>query len=285
MTGRATASRHDDEPLRIITARQGWRSIDLGEIWRARDLIWLFIKRDLTVRYKQTIFGLLWVVLQPLGLTVVYSIFFGYIARIPSEGVPYPVFVLGGTILWQSFSRGTSEAAVSLVAQQGIVAKIYFPRPIIPLTPVISTFVDCGAMLLLLVGLMLFYGMAPHATILLAPLFAMLAAALAYAIGLWLSALDAIYRDVRYALSFLIQFWYFATPVIYPLSIVPERFRFLFVLNPLTAPIEGFRWAVTGNTTPPDAITIVSSLMITTVLLLGGLVFFRRIERSVVDRI
>jgi lipopolysaccharide transport system permease protein len=281
----ATAPHHDEEPLRIITARRGWRSIDLGEIWQARDLIWLFIKRDLTVRYKQTVFGLLWVVLQPLALTIVYSIFFGYIARIPSEGVPYPVFVLSGTILWQSFSRGTSEAGVSLVAQQGIISKIYFPRPIIPLTPVISTFVDCAAMLLLLVGLMLFYRMVPGETILLAPLFAVLAAALAYAIGLWLSALDAIYRDVRYVLTFLIQFWYFATPVIYPLSMVPERFRFLFLLNPLTAPIQGFRWAVTGNTAPPDGVTLASSIAMTTMLLLGGLMFFRRIERSVVDRI
>jgi lipopolysaccharide transport system permease protein len=285
MTDTAAAAPPDPEPLHVITARRGWHSIDLGEIWDARGLIWLFIKRDLTVRYKQTIFGLLWVLLQPLGLTIVYSIFFGYIARIPSDGVPYPVFLLGGTILWQAFSRGTTEAGISLVAQQGIIAKIYFARPIIPLTPVISAFVDCAAMLLLLIGLMLFYGMVPHWTIMFAPLFALLAAALAYAIGLWLSAWDAIYRDVRYLVSFLIQFWYFATPVIYPLSMVPARFRYLFVLNPLTAPIEGFRWAVLGNTTPPDAATIASSFVTTAVLLLGGLAFFRHVERSVIDRI
>ncbi len=279
------ATSHPTDPVHVITARQGWRSIDFAEIWASRSLVWLFIQRDLTVRYKQTIFGVLWVVLQPLGITIVYSIFFGYIARIPSEGVPYPVFLLGGTILWQSFSRGTSEAGVSLVAQQGIIAKIYFARPIIPLTPVISTFVDCGVMLLLLVGLMLFFHMVPSWTIILAPAFALLAAALAYAIGLWLSALDALYRDVRYMLSFLIQFWYFATPVIYPLSLVPQKFRFLFVLNPLTAPIEGFRWAVVGNTTPPDTLTLCSSIITTTVLLLTGLAFFRRVERSVVDRI
>lgn len=273
------------EPVHVITARQGWRSINFAEIWESRSLIWLFTKRDLTVRYKQTIFGLFWVLLQPLGMTIVYSIFFGYIARIPSEGVPYPVFLLGGTILWQSFSRGTSEAGVSLVAQQGIIAKIYFARPIIPLTPVISTFFDCGVMLLLLIGLMLFYGMSPHWTIVLAPAFALMAAALAYAIGLWLSALDALYRDVRYMLSFLIQFWYFATPVIYPLSLVPEKYRFIFILNPLTGPIVGFRWAVVGNTTPPDGVMLATSAAITVALLLSGLAFFRRIERSVVDRI
>jgi lipopolysaccharide transport system permease protein len=285
MTQTGAAASRNDEPLHVVTARRGWQSIDLREIWGARSLLWLFIKRDLTVRYKQTIFGVLWVLLQPLSLTIVYSIFFGYIARIPSEGVPYPVFVLGGTILWQAFSRGMSDAGVSLVMQQGIIAKIYFPRPIIPLTPVISAFFDCAVMLLLLIGLMLFYGMRPHWTIIFAPAFALLAATLAYAIGLWLSALDAIYRDVRYALTFLIQFWYFATPVIYPVTIAPPRFRFLFALNPLTAPIEGFRWAVTGNTTPPDALTLALSLATTGVLLLGGLAFFRRIERSVVDRI
>jgi lipopolysaccharide transport system permease protein len=199
--------------------------------------------------------------------------------------VPYPVFLLGGTILWQSFSRGTSEAGVSLVAQQGIIAKIYFARPIIPLTSVLSTFIDCAVMLLLLIGMMLFYHMVPRWTIAIAPLFALMAAALSYAIGLWLSALDAIYRDVRYILTFLIQFWYFATPVIYPLSIVPPEFRFLFVLNPMTGPVEGFRWAVVGHTLPPDAATLACSLVITTILLLSGLMFFRRIERSVVDRI
>ena len=285
MTENATAPSGIEEPLHIVVARRGWRSIDFGEIWNARSLLWLFIKRDLTVRYKQTIFGVVWVLLQPLGMTIVYSIFFGYIARIPSEKVPYPVFVLGGTILWQAFSRGTADAGVSLVAQQGIIAKIYFARPIIPLTPVVSAFFDCSVMLLLLIGLMLFYGMLPHWTIVFAPGFALLAATLAYAIGLWLSALDAVYRDVRYALTFLIQFWYFATPVIYPIGIAPARYRFLFAFNPLTAPVEGFRWAVTGNTTPPDAFTLCSSLVMTGLLLLGGLAFFRRIERSVVDRI
>lgn len=274
-----------EEPILTITARHGWRALNFGEIWEYRGLIWLFAKRDLTLRYKQTVFGLLWVLLQPLGMTVVYSIFFGYIARIPSEGVPYPVFLLGGTILWQSFSRGLGEAGTSLVAQQGLISKIYFARPIVPLSPIISTFFDCGVMLFLLIGLMLFYGMTPHWSILLTPIFALMAAVLAYSIGLWLSALDALYRDVRYALTFLVQFWYFATPVIYPISIVPAKFRFLFLFNPMTGPIEGFRWAVLGNVTPPDAPTIASSLVITAILLLTGMMFFRRIERTIIDRI
>jgi lipopolysaccharide transport system permease protein len=275
----------EKEPVLSIAARHGWRALNFGEIWDYRGLIWLFAKRDLTLRYKQTVFGVLWVLLQPLGMTVVYSIFFGRIAHIPSDGVPYPVFVLGGTILWQSFARGLADAGSSLVAQQGLISKIYFARPIVPLSPIISTFFDCGVMLLVLIALMLLYGLTPHWPIFLAPLVVLLTAILAFAISLWLSALDALYRDVRYALIFLVQFWYFATPVIYPLSIVPPRFRLLFGLNPMTAPIEGFRWAVLGNVVPPDARAILCSLMVTAVLLIGGMMFFRRIERSIVDRI
>lgn len=275
----------EHEPIQIVRARRGWRALDFREIWDYRGLVLLFAKRDITVRYKQTVFGVLWVLLQPLGMTIVYSIFFGYIARIPSEGVPYPVFLLGGTILWQSFARATAESGTSLVNQQGLISKIYFARPIIPLAPIISTFFDCAVMLFLLIGVMLVYGMTPSWTLIFVPAFALLAAMLAYGIGLWLSALDAMYRDVRYMLTFVLQFWYFATPVIYPLSIVPEKFRFIFVFNPMTAPIEGFRWAMLGDVTPPDAITIVSSVVTTSALLVTGLMFFRRIEANIVDRI
>ncbi len=273
------------EPVQIIAARHGWRALDLSEIWEFRGLIWLFVRRDLKVRYKQTFFGLLWVLLQPLGMTVVYTIFFGYIARIPSDGVPYPVFLLGGMILWQSFSRAVSDGGTSLVSQQALLTKIYFSRPIVPLAPVLSAFVDFGVLVLLLLGLMLFYGKPPSALILLAPFFALLAATLAYAIALWLSALDARYRDVRYMMGFALQMWYFATPIVYPLSVVPERLRFIFLLNPMTAPILGFRWAMLGDVVPPDPATIVASVATTALLLLGGVFFFRRVERNIVDRI
>lgn len=257
----------------------------LGEIWEYRNLVKLFVRRDFRVRYKQTFFGVLWALLQPLGLTIIYSIFFGYIARIPSDGVPYPVFLMGGTILWQSFSRATLDSGTSLVAQQTLLTKIYFARPIIPLSAVLSAFVDFGIMLVLLVGLMLFYGIVPSWPIIFAPPFACLAVVLAFAVGLWLSALDALYRDVRYALGFFMQLWYFATPVVYPSSLLPERFRFLLALNPMTAPIEGFRWAMLGDVALPDMSTVVASVVITSVLLMTGLFFFRRIERTVADRI
>lgn len=269
----------------IIQPSSGWRPLDVGELWRFRRLLSVFVWRDLKIRYKQALLGFLWVVVQPLALTLVYSIFFGYVARIPSEGVPYPVFFLGGMILWQFFNLAVTQGSISLVAQQAIITKVYFPRPLAPLTSVVSALVDFAIMFGLLIATELFYGIVPSWPMLAAPLFAVLTALMAFAICLWLSALDALYRDVRYALTFLMQVWYFGTPIIYPLSIVPERFRWIMTLNPLAADIQGFRWAVLGNVAPPPATDIIVSVVMTLVLLLGGAMFFRRIEQRVIDMI
>jgi lipopolysaccharide transport system permease protein len=269
----------------VILPASGWRPLDVGEIWRFRRLLSVFVWRDLKIRYKQAVLGLLWVVIQPLSLTVVYSIFFGYVARIPSDGVPYPVFFLGGMILWQFFSLAVSQGSVSLVTQQAIITKVYFPRPMAPLTSVVSAMVDFGIMFGLLIAVELFYGIMPGWAMLAAPFFAILAALLAFAISLWLSALDALYRDVRYALTFLIQVWYFATPIIYPISMVPARFRWIMTINPMAADIQGFRWAMLGNVAPPPLLDIAVSVVVTLLLLLSGAMFFRRIEQRVIDMI
>jgi lipopolysaccharide transport system permease protein len=220
-----------------------------------------------------------------LALTVVYSIFFGSVARIPSEGVPYPVFFLGGMILWQFFNLAVTQGSISLVAQQAIITKVYFPRPLAPLTSVVSAFVDFLIMFGLLIAVELFYGIWPSWRMLAAPLFAVLTVLLAFAICLWLSALDALYRDVRYALTFLMQVWYFATPIIYPLSIVPARFRWIMTMNPLAAVVQGFRWCMLGNVAPPPLLDVGVAVVVTLMLLVSGAMFFRRIEQRVIDMI
>lgn len=269
----------------VIQPASGWRPLDVGEMWRFRRLLSVFVWRDLKIRYKQAVLGFLWVAVQPLALTLVYSIFFGYVARIPSEGVPYPVFFLGGMILWQFFNLAVTQGSISLVAQQQIITKVYFPRPLAPLTSVMSAFVDFLIMFAILIAVELFYGIRPSWPMLAAPLFAILTALMAFAICLWLSALDALYRDVRYALTFLMQVWYFATPIIYPLSIVPERFRWIMTLNPLAAAVQGFRWSMLGNVAPPPTSDLVVAVVVTFILLLGGAMFFRRIEQRVIDMI
>jgi len=269
----------------VIKPVSGWQPLDVAEMWRFRRLLSVFVWRELKIRYKQAVLGFLWVVIQPLALTIVYSIFFGYVARIPSEGVPYPVFFLGGMILWQFFNLAVTQGSVSLVAQQQIITKVYFPRPLAPLTSVVSAFVDFLIMFGLLIAVELFYGIRPSWPMLTVPLFAILTGTMAFAICLWLSALDALYRDVRYALTFLMQVWYFATPIIYPLSIVPERFRWIMTLNPLASAIQGFRWAVLGNAPPPPVLDMAVAVGVTLVLLLSGAMFFRRIEQRVIDMI
>lgn len=274
-----------DAHRQIIVPPKGWQPLDLAELWRFRSLLTIFVWRDLKVRYKQSALGLMWVVLQPLALTIVYSVFFGYIARIPSEGVPYPVFFLGGMILWQFFSNSLNQGAVSLTSQQALITKIYFPRALAPLSTVVSALVDFGVMFVLLIGVMVFYRVSPTTGIIWAPFFAIMAALLAYAVCLWLSAIDAMYRDARYALAFIIQLWYFGTPIIYPLSLVPEKWRFIFLFNPMASFVLGFRWSMLGDTAPPAWQLIASGAVTTLLLLISGAFFFRRVEQRVVDMI
>ena len=268
-----------------IKPRRGAIGVDLPELWRYRTLLSLFVWRDIKVRYKQTKLGIVWLVLQPLAMTIVYSIFFGYIARVPSGGVPYPVFVLSGIVIWQFFSRAVNEGSTSLAGQQALIGKIYFPRLIAPLTAMAGALVDFVIMVGVLLLAMIYFQAWPTWHIILAPFFLLVLGMFALAISLVLAGLDAIFRDVRYALGFVMQVWYFCSPVIYPVELVPERFQTLYLLNPTTPLVQGFRWAITEGPVAPPLWSVALALTVTVVALLIGLAVFQRMERNIVDRI
>jgi lipopolysaccharide transport system permease protein len=268
-------------PIFDILPRRGWAELNLRELWEYRELLYILAWRDVKVRYKQTAIGAAWAILQPLLTMALFSVLFGRFAGLPSGGVPYPLFVFAALLPWQLFARALSDSSISLVANQSLISKVYFPRLMIPLSAVLAGLVDFGITLLLLFGIMLFYGIVPTLAILMLPLFLLLAIAAALAVGLWLSALNVQYRDVMYAIPFLAQFWFFATPIAYSSSIVPERWRLLFGLNPMTGVVEGFRWALLG-TEAPSSLLLVSAAVVV-VLLVGGLIYFRRMEDSFAD--
>jgi lipopolysaccharide transport system permease protein len=271
-------------PVVKIRPKAGWKPIHWRELWQFRELLLLLALRDIKVRYKQTALGVAWAVLQPVLTMMVFTLFFGRLGGFEAKtpGVPYPVFVFCALLPWQLFSFALTQSSNSVVAEQRLLTKVYFPRLIIPLTPVLSALVDFGIGLVLLLGLMLLYGVVPTAAVLLLPLFILFAVMAAMAVGLWLSALNAIYRDVRYTIPFLTQFWLFATPIAYPLSIVPEKWQGIYGLNPMVGVVEGFRWALLGLGQPPWEVLGVSAVVVA-VLLVGGLFFFRRMERIFAD--
>lgn len=272
-------------PITVIQPRRGWLVLDLRELWRFRELLWILVWRDIKVRYKQTAIGAAWAILQPLAAMAVFTLFFGRLAHMPSDGLPYPLFVYSGLLLWQFFARALGEASTSLVANERIVTKVYFPRLLLPASVVLAGLLDFAVAAGLLVVFMVYYGYLPSLTILTVPLFVGLAFLLALGVSLWLSALDAEFRDVRYTLPFLTQIWLFATPVVYPASLVPESWRVLYGLNPMVGVIEGFRWAVLGTARAPDPVLLGASALVVAVVLVSGLAFFRRMERTLADRI
>jgi len=254
------------------------------EPWRHRGLLYFLVWRDVKVRYKQTTLGVLWAVLQPALTMAVFSLFFGRLAKMPSDGVPYPLFVLCGLIPWTLFSTGMSNAAQSLVASANLVTKVYFPRLVIPLASVAAAGVDFGVSLLLLVATMAIYSVRPGPALLFLPFFTLLCAATAVGAGLWLSALNVRYRDVRYTLSFLTQFWLFATPIAYPASLLKHPWRTVYALNPMVGVCDGFRWTLLGTRAPEISSLALSGL--SALLLLGtGAAYFNRVERSFADTI
>ena len=269
----------------VIRPRRGWAALDLRELWQFRELLYTLAWRDIKVRYKQTALGAAWAVLQPLTAMIIFTLFLGRLAKLPSDGLPYPLFTYAGLLLWQFFARALGEASTSLVANERIVTKVYFPRLILPASVVLAGLLDFLIAAGLLVVLMFYYGHAPGWTIAVAPLFIALAVVLALGVSFWFSALDVEFRDVRYTLPFLTQVWLFATPVVYPSSLVPEGWRALYGLNPMVGVIEGFRWAVLGTAAPPDAAMLVVSGIVTAVLFVTGMAFFRRMERTFADRI
>lgn len=265
----------------VIRPSSGWRALQLGEVWRYRELIYFLAWRDIKVRYKQTFFGVAWALLQPLGAMVVFTIVLGRLVGVPSDGVPYALFAYAGLLPWSFFSAAVTGASGSLVANTNLISKVYFPRLVIPLAAILGGLVDLAISSALLVVLLAFWGTTPRPAMLLAPLFILLAMVTALAVGVWLSALDVRYRDVRYAVPFTLQMWLFATPVVYPASLIPEPYRTLAGLNPMAAVVGGFRWATVGGT-PPGQMWVVSAVVMVA-LLVFGLHYFRRMERSFAD--
>lgn len=272
----------DSAPGFVIEPARGG-SIDFAELWQYRGLLRFLVWRDLKVRYAQTVLGVAWAVLQPLLTTIVFSVIFGSFAKVPSDGVPYPVFSLAALVPWTYFSTALSGAGNSLVVSNNLITKVYFPRLVIPLTPVLVGLVDVAISMLLLFGMMAWYGIAPTLmSIVLVPLLLIVCALLATGVGAWLAALNIKYRDVKYVLPFLVQLWMYASPIVYPSSIVPERVRWLYALNPMVGIIEGFRGALLGTSnTGWGAISL--SLGTGLVIFLAGTTYFRRSERHFAD--
>jgi lipopolysaccharide transport system permease protein len=271
-----------DVPVIDITPPSGWLDLNLRELWQFRELVYFFVWRDIKIRYKQTAIGAAWAVLQPVMTMLVFSLFFGRLAKIPSGGVPYPIFYLSALLPWMYFAGALQNATNSVVEQQRVITKVYFPRLVLPLSAVVSGLLDFAIGFVVFLFMMLLYRIAPGRAVLLFPVFLLLAVATALGVGLWLSALNAVYRDVRYVVPFLIQFWMFVSPVAYPTSLVPERWRWLYGLNPMAGVIEGFRWALTGKGQPPSLLLAVSAGAVF-VVLIGGMAFFRNMEATIAD--
>jgi lipopolysaccharide transport system permease protein len=271
-----------EPPVLRIAPPRGWLDIDFKELWQARELLYFFVWRDIKVRYKQTAIGAAWAVIQPFMTMVVFSLFFGKLAKMDSHGLPYPIFYYSALLPWMYFAAALQNATSVVVEQQRVITKVYFPRLVLPLSAVVSGLLDFGISFVVFLGMMAYYRIMPSPAILLFPCFLLLAVLTALGVGLWLSALNAIYRDVRYVIPFLIQFWLFASPVAYPSTLVPERWRWLYGLNPMAGVIEGFRWALTGHGQPPNIMLAVSTGMVL-LLVASGLAFFHRMEGTIAD--
>lgn len=270
-------------PVRIEPPR-GWLELRLREVWDYRELLYFFVWRDVKIRYKQTVIGVLWVILQPLLTMGVFTLFFGRLAKLPSQGLPYPIFYFAALVPWTYFSYALQSATNVVVENQRVITKVYFPRLVLPFSAVLSGLVDFAIGFVVLAMLTLAYGIRPTLAALWLPFLLLLAILTALGVGLWMSALNALYRDVRYVMPFVVQFWMFASPVAYPSALVPERWRWLYGLNPMAGVIDGFRWAMTGHGQPPEPVLLASTAMVA-VVLVGGLFFFQRMEGTVADRV
>jgi len=272
-----------NEPRTItIKPSTGWAALNLKDLWLYRELIYFFTWRDLKVRYKQTLLGASWAILQPVLTMVVFSIFFGGLAKVPSDGVPYPIFSYAALLPWTLFSKALQDASRSLVSSAHIISKVYFPRLILPLSSTLAGLVDFLIAFVVLLVMMFLYGIRPTARLWLLPLLILLALITAIGVSLWLSALNVMYRDVGHMLPFLNQFWMYITPIAYSSSLVPEKWRFFYALNPMTGVVEGFRWALLGMEKSPS-ITLLISTVISLLVTISGLFYFRRMERKFAD--
>ena len=269
-------------PVTVIRPRPGWVRLDFRELWAYRELLYFLVWRDIKVRYKQTVLGAAWAVIQPFSTMVVFSLFFGKLAKIPSDGLPYPIFTYAALVPWTFFAYGLNQSSNSLVGSANLITKVYFPRLVVPISAVLGGVVDFVLAFIVLIGMMAFYGVAPTANVVWLPALLLLAFVTALGIGLWFSALNVKFRDVRYMLPFMVQFWMFATPIAYPSSLLPDPWRTLYGINPMAGVVEGFRWALLGTETAPGPIVAVSSL-VALGWLIGGAFYFRRMEKTFAD--
>jgi homopolymeric O-antigen transport system permease protein len=266
----------------LIRPSRGWRDLDLRELWESRELLFFLIWRDVKVRYKQTALGAAWAIVNPVLTMIVFSIFFGGLAGIPSDGVPYPIFSLAALVPWTFFASGLTLAANSMVGDQSLITKIYFPRLTIPMAAVLSNLVDVALSFLVLLGLMRFYRISLVVQLMWLPLFVFFALVATLGVGLWLAALNVRYRDIRYITPYLIQVWLFVTPVVYPSSLLAEPWRTVYMINPLAGVVEGFRWTLLGTSAPPALAMMVSALC-AVVIVASGALYFQRVEKSFAD--
>jgi len=274
--------RVDNLPVIRIEPSKGWVSLKLRELWDYRELLYFLTWRDIKVRYKQTVLGAAWAIIQPFFTMVVFSLFFGKLAKIPSDGIPYPIFSYTALVPWALFSNGLNQASTGLVRHAGLIKKVYFPRLAIPIARVLAGTVDFSLAFIVLLGMMFAYGIVPTLNVLWLPCFLLLALVTSLGTGLWLSAMNVQFRDVAYIVPFITQFWMYATPIVYPSSLLPEPWRTLYGINPMAGVVEGFRWALLGTETTPGPIIIVSSLA-ALALLVSGAFYFRRMERTFAD--
>ena len=272
------------QTLVVIEPLKSWLSFDLRELWEYRELLYFFIWRDIKVRYKQTILGGVWVILQPLMPMIVFSLFFGLLVKVPSDNIPYPIFTYTALLPWHLFASMFYASSESLVANQGLITKIYFPRLLVPLSILLGSLIDFLIPLPLLVGMMYYYGIELTWTVLYVPLFLVLTLLTALGMGLWSSALHVQYRDVHHVINFLTQFLMFATPIFYPASLIPNQWRFLYGLNPMVGVVEGFRWSLLGEGQPLHS-SVFLSFPLVILLLIGGFLYFNRVEKTFADHL
>jgi lipopolysaccharide transport system permease protein len=271
-----------DSHVIVVKPSKGWISLNLRDLWEYRELLYFLTWRDIKVRYKQTVLGAAWAIIQPFLTMVVFSLFFGKLAKVPSDGIPYPIFAYAALVPWTFFANGLSQSSSSMVENANLVKKVYFPRMVVPISSVISGVVDFVLAFLVLLAMMCFYGVFPTKNVICLPLLLVMAFVTALGVGLWLSALNVQFRDVRYTVPFLTQFWLFATPIAYPSSLLAEPWRTIYGINPMVGVVEGFRWALLGTETAPGLIIIVSAL-VALALLVGGAFYFRRMEKTFAD--
>ena len=282
VANKKTAFSDSGSSITVVEPSRGWTRLNLRDLWEYRELLYFLTWRDIKVRYKQTALGAAWAVIQPFFTMVVFSLFFGRLAKIPSDGIPYPIFSYAALVPWTFFAQGLNQSSNSLVGSAHLISKVYFPRLIVPISSVLAGLIDFGIAFVVLVIMIVFYGIYPTAAVIYLPVLLLLAFVTALGVGMWLSAINVKYRDVRYTVGFITQFWLFATPIAYPSSLLSEPWRTLYAINPMVGVVEGFRWALLGTQTAPGPMVAVSSL-VAVALLVSGAFNFRRMERSFAD--